>query len=37
LVVKSPMVAIDSKIALAKLVQTLGLRLNSCQQTTYWR
>ena len=34
-VVKSPMVATDSEIGLAKYVQPWGLRLNSCQQMTY--
>ncbi len=37
LVVKSPMVAIDSKMSLAKFMQPLGLQLNSCQQMTCWR
>jgi hypothetical protein len=34
LVVKSPMVAIDSKMDLAKIVQPFGLRLNYSKQTT---
>jgi hypothetical protein len=32
LVVKSPMVATDSEIGLAKYVQPWGLRLNSAKQ-----
>jgi hypothetical protein len=36
LVVKSPMVAIDSEIDLAKILQPLGLRLNSAKQKSYW-